>query len=473
MHVSPRRRFEGRFIALLVVCDLLVCACAVVLAYTVRASFGPGLLAPLRHSPVMYLRALPVVLAIWFIVFASLGMYEPRRTLSPIAARGADFRAVSLTVLMVASASFLSHHDYSRLILLQFWAFGVTLTWVSRSLLGRYYHEVVSSGRADSRALIVGCGELGRLVLQRLREYHFGFEPVGFVRQDAPPPRRGGIATLELEYLDGLPVLGTVAQLPRLLHEHEVSEVLVADPAVPAGALMEAIGDSGRHGVQFLILAGPLQVLTAQTELAGPADLPVLELGHPAFGPIQRLVKRACDVVLALLLVLLTSPLLLGIAIAIRRQTGETALFRQRRVGYRGREFVMFKFRTMRAEAEAYAPSPDDPEDPRITPIGRWLRRYSLDELPQLFNVLRGEMSIVGPRPEMPFIVEQYEPWQRHRLEALPGMTGLWQILGRKDLPLRENIEYDFYYIRNQSLLLDLAIFLRTLPIVVLGRGAY
>ncbi|MBU0609988.1 MAG: sugar transferase, partial [Armatimonadetes bacterium] len=175
----------------------------------------------------------------------------------------------------------------------------------------------------------------------------------------------------------------------------------------------------------------------------------------------------------ALLLTVLTGPLMLGIAVAIRRQTGAVALFRQRRVGLHGREFTMLKFRTMHSDADAYAPSPDAADDERITSVGRWLRRYSLDELPQLLNVLRGHMSIVGPRPEMPFLVEQYEPWQRRRLEALPGLTGLWQILGRKDLPLRDNLEYDFYYIRNQSLLLDLAILLRTIPIVILGKGAY
>jgi len=133
----------------------------------------------------------------------------------------------------------------------------------------------------------------------------------------------------------------------------------------------------------------------------------------------------------------------------------------------------MLKFRTMRLDAEPYAHSPEGPRDDRVTPLGRWLRKYSLDELPQLLNVLRGDMSLVGPRPEMPFIVAQYEPWQRRRLDAVPGLTGLWQILGRKDLPLRDNIEYDFYYIRNQSLLLDLAIFLRTIPIVIFGKGAY
>jgi len=252
-----------------------------------------------------------------------------------------------------------------------------------------------------------------------------------------------------------------------------VDEVLVADPAVPAGDLMAAVRASEKQRVEFQIVAGPLQVLTAHAELSGPADLPVLELPTRSFGPGQRLAKRVCDVLGALLLLVLLGPLMLVLAALIRWRMGAPVLFRQVRVGYRGAEFTMFKFRTMVNEADAYAPSPQTAADQRVTPLGRWLRKYSLDELPQLLNVLRGEMSLVGPRPEMPFLVAQYEPWQRRRLDALPGMTGLWQILGRKDLPLRDNIEYDFYYIRNQSLLLDLAIFLRTIPVVLFGRGAY
>ena len=188
---------------------------------------------------------------------------------------------------------------------------------------------------------------------------------------------------------------------------------------------------------------------------------------------LYRLVKRLADFLLALFLTVLTLPLMLVIALLVPLQTRESPLFLQRRIGLNGRPFTMLKFRTMYAEAEAYAPSPEHPHDKRITGVGRWLRKYSIDELPQLLNVLAGQMSVVGPRPEMPFLVDQYQSWQRRRLMAVPGMTGLWQILGRKDLPLRDNVEYDFIYILNQSLRLDLAIFLRTLPIVVTGKGAY
>ncbi len=190
--------------------------------------------------------------------------------------------------------------------------------------------------------------------------------------------------------------------------------------------------------------------------------------GRWGLGAWQLAAKRVMDLAIGSVALVLTLPLWCIIAALIRLTMREPALFRQTRIGENGEPFVMYKFRSMLA-------GPDEAhyDAERVTPLGRFLRKYSLDELPQLLNVLRGNMSLVGPRPELPRIVARYEPWQRKRLEVKPGMTGLWQILGRKDLPLTENIHYDFYYIRNQSLLLDVAILIRTIPAVLSGRGAY
>jgi lipopolysaccharide/colanic/teichoic acid biosynthesis glycosyltransferase len=169
---------------------------------------------------------------------------------------------------------------------------------------------------------------------------------------------------------------------------------------------------------------------------------------------------------------LLTAPLLAWVALRLR-QSGVSPWFVHERIGRDGRPFQMIKLRTLRGDVGAYEEAPRGPDDPRITPYGRWLRATSIDELPQLWNVLRGEMSIVGPRPEMPFVVERYDTWQRRRLTVKPGITGLWQILGRKDLPMHENLQYDFYYIRNRSLALDASILLRTAGAVWSRRGAF
>ncbi|MBI5754912.1 sugar transferase, partial [Candidatus Peregrinibacteria bacterium] len=170
---------------------------------------------------------------------------------------------------------------------------------------------------------------------------------------------------------------------------------------------------------------------------------------------------------------LLFLPFFLVIAIAIRLDSRGPAIFKHARIGKDGQPFQMYKFRTMYQNVKEADFSPRDIEDKRVTSVGRFLRKSSLDEVPQLWNVLKGEMSLVGPRPEMPFLVEKYTNWQKKRLDVKPGITGLWQILGRKDLPLTENIEYDFYYIKNRSTLLDLVILFKTAVAVVTGRGAY
>jgi lipopolysaccharide/colanic/teichoic acid biosynthesis glycosyltransferase len=183
--------------------------------------------------------------------------------------------------------------------------------------------------------------------------------------------------------------------------------------------------------------------------------------------------KRAIDIVSACVGLIVLAPLLGWCAYRIAKESPGAPLFRQLRVGRDGKQFRIHKFRTMQETTEEYAVAPHDPSDSRITPFGRWLRATSLDELPQLIDVLTGHMSLVGPRPEMPFIVESYDDWQRRRLSVKPGITGLWQILGRKDLPMHENLQYDFYYIRNRSLGQDLSILLRTVGAVLSRRGAF
>lgn len=188
---------------------------------------------------------------------------------------------------------------------------------------------------------------------------------------------------------------------------------------------------------------------------------------------VYQSVKRAFDVVSSGIALLLLSPLFPYLAWKIRRDSPGPAFFTQERVGKDGRIFLLYKFRTMYIGAPKYANSPRTDVDPRITPFGRTMRRYSLDELPQLLNILKGDMSVVGPRPEMPFIVAKYAPWQKARLRTEQGLTGLWQVLGRKDLPLEENLEYDIYYVFNQSFFLDCAIVLKTIPHLILPKGAY
>jgi lipopolysaccharide/colanic/teichoic acid biosynthesis glycosyltransferase len=183
-------------------------------------------------------------------------------------------------------------------------------------------------------------------------------------------------------------------------------------------------------------------------------------------------VKRGCDVVGSLLFLVLLLPLFILVAIVIKLDSPGPVFFRHYRIGKDGKQFILWKFRSMRADVPEYEASPRSVVDSRLTRIGRWIRRMSVDEMPQLINVLKGDMSLVGPRPEMPFIVARYHPVHRERLVARPGITGLWQISPARGFPIHENLQYDLHYIRNQNIVLDCAIILRTITAVIHGVGA-
>jgi len=189
--------------------------------------------------------------------------------------------------------------------------------------------------------------------------------------------------------------------------------------------------------------------------------------------PLYEGIKRFLDILFSLCGLVIFAPFCLLITLLIHLDSPGKALFKHTRIGKKGKHFTLYKFRTMYHGVKDQELSPQNPHDKRITKVGKFLRRTSLDEMPQLFNVLKGEMSLVGPRPEMPFIVKHYTPLERKRLLVKPGMTGIWQIMGRKDLPLHHNLEFDFYYIRHRSLWLDFVIILKTFAVVISGKGAY
>jgi exopolysaccharide biosynthesis polyprenyl glycosylphosphotransferase len=222
-----------------------------------------------------------------------------------------------------------------------------------------------------------------------------------------------------------------------------------------------------------------LALVRAKPEVIG--GMPLIGLREPVIEGSPRLLKRVFDLVVGSILTFVAAPLLALVALLIRLEGPGPILIRQQRVGENGRLFGMLKFRTMlagveraaSAEAEEGAPPHKRRDDPRVTPWGRFLRRFSLDELPQLFNVLRGDMSLVGPRPELPWLVDRYQPWQRKRFAVPQGLTGWWQINGRSDKPMHLNTEDDLYYVYNYSLWLDILILLRTPLVVLLGKGAF
>jgi len=254
--------------------------------------------------------------------------------------------------------------------------------------------------------------------------------------------------------------------------QHRIEEVFVALPSIGHTRMLSLVLACEDLNVTFRVVTNLFEVLTAGTQIDLVDDLPLVRLGRERVHGLYAPAKRSFDFLGASVGLVLLAPLLAWVAVRLKLQ-GQAPFFVHERVGLRGEIFRMVKFRTLADTADPQAVAPRVRDDARITPYGGWLRRTSIDELPQLWNVLRGDMSMVGPRPEMPFIADTYDEWQRRRLTVKPGITGLWQILGRKDLPMHENLHYDFYYIRNRSISHDASILLRTVWAVLSRRGAF
>jgi exopolysaccharide biosynthesis polyprenyl glycosylphosphotransferase len=268
-------------------------------------------------------------------------------------------------------------------------------------------------------------------------------------------------------------VLGTFADIEKLVGDHKISEVFVAMPEASEERVMRAIVELQRLGVTWRVVPRFHHLMASKVRLETLDSVPLVTPADRAPSFFGLAAKRVLDILFSVSILVLAAPLFVITAILIKRASPGPVFFEQQRIGKDGKPFRMLKFRTMHTHVSRDSESPRKPDDPRITPIGRWLRRFSLDELPQFLNVLKGEMSVVGPRPEMAFIVAQYGALDRERLRAKPGITGLWQISYARQSAIHENLDYDLYYIEHQSLLLDLVIIALTGFAVVKGTGAY
>ena len=338
--------------------------------------------------------------------------------------------------------------------------------------------------------LIVGRGtEASQCIREMRARPELGYRVIGLVENG---PFDSGAPS----YFEGVPVIGDLKSLPDLIRESGANEVIISDPSVPGEALFEVMIQTGRRrGVEFRIAPTLLNCLPSKTEIDQVGSLPMVTLFRSPLSSAARIVKRSADLIIASLALLILAPLWLLIALLIKLDSRGAVFYKQERVGMDGRVFLFYKFRTMHAgvddaehrefqrkyikgqpdsnQGDSKRPAYKLRADQRVTRLGRVLRRTSLDELPQLFNVLRDDMSIVGPRPPIPYEVESYELWHRKRLDMKPGITGLWQVSGRNRLAFDEMVRMDLYYIENWSLLLDVKIILQTLPVMWRGEDAY
>ena len=404
------------------------------------------------------------------LLFARSGLYASRAErpgLSRIVSSLFQVTVVALIFALVNGETYSSYYIFYGTLTFAIIIIG-SLRWGYEALSGL----LLRAAGYRRRAVLVGSGDhIEEVAHALIDEVHAPVEMVGFISLTPRPD-------------NGLRSLGQFEDLPAVLDAHRVQEVIIADPDFPQEKAVDLVDECHRRGVTVRIAPSTMEILVHRAEFVPGASVPLFELRPPVFDGFDYAVKRSFDFVVSLLLVVLLSPLLLLIAIAVAVSSRGPMLYRSMRPGIGGEPFACLKFRTMRSDADQMQADLESineasgalfkiRHDPRLTSVGRFLRRYSLDELPQLFNVIRGQMSLVGPRPLPQRDFDQLQEWHKKRYLVLPGITGLWQVSGRSELDFDDLVRLDFLYLERWSVGLDLAILLKTVPAVFSRRGAF
>jgi Undecaprenyl-phosphate glucose phosphotransferase len=441
---------------------------------------------------------------IWAFVFRRFGLYRPMRGVSRFREVWKVIRANTFAVILLLAITYLFREKsvpFSRLVFLIFWFTSTVLTVGSRSLVRQFLRAMRRRGYNLRYAIIVGAGELASKVARRMmRHPEYGMILIGCLGREGSIPNegrpRGRWKSLSLwegvegsairarqeegdgiESLIEIPVVGRYEDLPRFLEQGHIDQVIVTLPLADHDRLEEVISSIGDAMVDVKIVPDVHQFIQLGSQVEEFDGLPVVSLASTPLAGVNRVLKRALDMILGSIFLLLLSPLILLLIFFVRLTSKGPVFFSQERVGLDGRRFNIYKFRTMSMDAEVDGAKFATPGDPRVTALGRILRRFSLDELPQLVNVIQGHMSLVGPRPERPVFIDEFRGripryMLRHKVQA--GMTGWAQVNGwRGNTSIEKRIEHDLYYIENWSLLLDLKILALTLLRGISDRNAY
>jgi exopolysaccharide biosynthesis polyprenyl glycosylphosphotransferase len=462
-----------------VIGDAVVLNVAFLLAYTLR--YDVQFLRPVDpvfdNPPTVYIPFAILLTILLLITFKIDGVYQSRRLGMWLDQMYAIVRGTTLGILlMVAITFFYQPAFYSRLIFVYDGATIIVMMGISRLLWGFILAQLRRRGIGVVRVLIVGAGEVGRTVIRTvMAQPELGYR-IGGLIDDQPDT-----GTLNI---GPIPVLGGLENISQVINDQHIDEVVIALPWTDQQRVLDVFQICERLGVRARTVPDIFQLSLSRVDVEDLGGVPLLGLKSASFRPTNLIVKRGMDLIVGSLITVIVSPFLLLLALSIRFDSPGSIIFRQKRIGMRNKEFTIYKFRTMRAGAEEEqerllvyneftGPLFKMKDDPRITRVGRFLRKTSLDEIPQLFNVLKGDMSLVGPRPHIASEVAQYQDWQRQVLEAPPGMAGLSQVSGRSQLSFDEQCLLDIYYIENWSPALDIKILLRTIPKVLSGEGAY
>jgi exopolysaccharide biosynthesis polyprenyl glycosylphosphotransferase len=468
-----KRRADLVFGLLLAISDLMCAIAAFYLAYWLRVTIAvppPVNIAPFQD----YASMLFVQVSTLIIVYFFSRLYDLKRTAARLDELYRIFAATSIGVIIsIALTSFMFKNsaleqNYPRAMIVYAWLLTVVLVAIGHSLVMWLRTKLRERGGLADRLLIVGTGEVGRMILQKVRQMpNLGYQVVGFVNGESTPGQQ----------IMGVPVLGSVDDLPRLIEEHRIDEAIVGLPELTHQEALTIISRCERGQVGIKIFPDLFQIIASELSIGDLGGLPLLSVRDVALRGWKLTLKRAVDLVGSAVVLVALSPFLMIVALAIKLESPGPVFYAQERMGLDARPFWCIKFRSMRQDAEKDGPGWTSENDPRRTRIGAFIRRFSIDELPQFINVLLGEMSLVGPRPERPVYVDQFRRsipryMDRHREKA--GITGWAQVNGlRGDTSIAERTKYDLWYIENWSLWLDFKIILRTAMSVFSSRHAY
>jgi Undecaprenyl-phosphate glucose phosphotransferase len=486
--IAPRRRrsfwrvWIPRFAQALL--DGILLAIAFWLAYLIRYhwEFGGEVPSSFIQPFSAFVGRTALFVTATLLILALRGLYRLPRWTSFLDEASIIASGVTTGMAITILYSFLSRFSPSRLIFIYAWLLAIVLLATQR-LISRWIRSWLwAHDRGVDRVVVIGSGPAARRIMQYLYNHpRLGYRVLGYV--DLEPP----LEPLALGTERGVvqpPYLGTLDEVVDLIRRTDVDEVIVALPPAHHDRVLEIVEQCRELDVAFSLVPDLFELALDRVQISEVAGLPLIGIKESQLQGWNWFVKRTMDILIASMVLVLAAPLMLLIALAIKLDSPGPVLFRQTRIGKGGKPFTLYKFRSMYDGAERLQESLQRAtgrgpllfklrQDPRVTRVGRFLRRTSLDELPQFFNVLKGEMSVVGPRPPVPEEVAEYQDWHLQRLLVTPGLTGLWQVNGRSDLTFDEMVRLDLYYVENWSPWLDLKVILRTVPVVLTGRGAY
>lgn len=467
------------FIMGLIISDVLMIGIALEVAYGFRFNldinfFQLDIVPNFRFYLVLGLIMIPI----WIVIFALSGLYQKENLLGGTKEYSLIFSSINTGMLLIIIATFLEPEiSLARGWLVLAWIFCLLLVGLNRFFLRRFVYFFRRHGYFLSPTLIIGMNQEGYSLTQQFVGWHTsGLDVLGFVDNNAQEDH-----TL----LDYLPQLGNLSQLDQLINKHGVQELIVVTSALSREDITTIFERYGRReDLNVRLSSGLFEIMTTGLEVREVANVPLVRVNNLRLKPSERIIKSIFDYTIVFLGGIVILPIVGFIALLIKLDSPGPVMYRRRVMGINGRKFDAYKFRTMYVNGdEILAQHPELKKkleqdhklkkDPRVTKVGNYLRKLSLDELPQFLNIIKREMSVVGPRIISPDEMAQYGQWGMNLLTVHPGLTGLWQVSGRSDVSYEERVWLDMNYIRNWNIWLDFHIILRTIPAVLKSRGAY